>query len=94
MCDACDYRWRPCGDQYCQGYRLRLDRAVPEIIGCPECDELNGGIRDTVARWWPGAWRAMARKLDELRDAPPSEPAVTHQPPDVIQGTSPRVTKG
>lgn len=65
VCDACDYRWIPCGDQYCRGYRVRLD-GVPSIIGCPDCDKEHGGVRDDIVQWWPEAWRAVARKLDDL----------------------------
>lgn len=67
-CDQCDYRWAPCGDQYCMGYRISLDGVEPTIRGCPDCDKANGGVPSAVARWWPSAWRAVARKLDEQGD--------------------------
>jgi hypothetical protein len=65
MCDACGYRWIPCGDQYCRGYRVSID--PPTIGGCKECDEEHGGVQDHVANWWPEAHRALARELDVLK---------------------------
>lgn len=67
MCDACDYRWIPCSDQYCRGYRVVTENA-PGIIGCPDCDKEHGGVRSSVVQWWPEAWRAVARKLDDRED--------------------------
>ena len=66
-CDGCDYRWIPCGDQYCQGYRLHFEGTVPRITGCPDCDAEHGGVRTEVVMWWPSAWRAVARRLDERK---------------------------
>jgi hypothetical protein len=64
MCDACDYRWVPCGDQYCRGYRVEL-APRPDVKGCPNCDKAHGGVPDAIVRWWPEAWRALARDLAE-----------------------------
>jgi hypothetical protein len=65
MCDSCSYRWIPCGDQYCRGYRVSID--PPGISGCPECDEAHGGVSDKVVAYWPEAYRALARRLDNTK---------------------------
>jgi hypothetical protein len=49
------------------GYRLEAAGDGVTIRGCRYCDLEAGGIRDNVARRWPTAWRAVGRKLDELR---------------------------
>lgn len=67
VCDACDYRWIPCSDQYCRGYRVVTDGS-PSIIGCPDCDKEHGGVQSKVVQWWPEAWRAVARELDDRED--------------------------
>lgn len=77
MCDACDYRWIPCRDQYCRGYRVTLDGTIPTITGCPECDGEHGGVRSDVVQWWPEAWRAVARRLDERLEAREAQDAET-----------------
>ena len=66
-CCTCAYSWSPCLD-CAGGYVLRpRARGGPEICGCKRCDEARGGVRDEVARTWPGAWRAMAKLLDKRR---------------------------
>jgi hypothetical protein len=68
VCEPCGYQWEPCGDQYCMGYRVYMDGVEPVLKGCPDCDKAHGGVPSAVVRWWPSAWRAMARKLDERAD--------------------------
>ena len=66
VCEACDYRWIPCTDQYCRGYRTGLE-PLPYIFGCPDCDREHDGVPDRVVQFWPEAHRALARKLDETK---------------------------
>jgi hypothetical protein len=69
ICNRCDYRWLPCGDQYCRGYRVTID-PEPTVMGCPDCDAEHGGVPLTVVRWWPEAWRALARSLNDNKLEP------------------------
>lgn len=69
VCDACDYRWAPCSDNYCRGYRIEM-KPIPSITGCPDCDADHGGVPDHVVQFWPEAWRAIARHLDEHKMDP------------------------
>jgi hypothetical protein len=75
VCDACDYRWIPCSNQHCRGYRLHLEGTVPRITGCPECDAANGGVKTEIVHWWPEAWRAVARRLDDREDREEPRPS-------------------
>lgn len=75
MCDTCSYRWIPCGDQYCRGYRVEI--APPGVFGCPNCDRDHGGVPDHVVRYWPEAWRSLARALDPYKMEPVSQPKVS-----------------
>lgn len=68
QCDDCSYRWQPCGDQYCRGYRVYLE-PTPGFIGCDECDAKHGGVKTAVVMGWPEAWRAVARKLETTTPA-------------------------
>lgn len=34
----------------------------PTVVGCARC-----GVPDKVARYWPEAYRALARELDTLK---------------------------
>jgi hypothetical protein len=63
-CDVCDYRWQPCGDQYCRGYKVFLEPS-PGLVGCPDCDKDHGGVPTSIVVWWPEAWRAIARGLEK-----------------------------
>lgn len=63
-CDDCDYRWSPCGDQYCRGYRV-FTEPDPGFVGCPDCDAEHGGVRTAVVVKWPEVWRAVGRKLEQ-----------------------------
>ncbi len=45
-----------------------MDGLAPRVTGCPECDAEHGGVKTEIVLWWPEAWRAVARKLDERGD--------------------------
>jgi hypothetical protein len=64
LCDACGYRWIPCSDRYCRGYRVKL-APFPAAVGCPECDQDRGGVPTTTVVWWPEAYHAIARELKD-----------------------------
>lgn len=68
QCDDCRYRWKPCTDQYCRGYRIYLE-PLPTFIGCAQCDEDNGGVRTSIVAEWPETWRAVARALEARTSA-------------------------
>lgn len=75
-CDACDYRWVPCSDQYCRGYRVEVE--PPGVRGCPDCDKEHGGVPLHVVQFWPEAYRALAKHLDHFKlESVPPEDAVT-----------------
>lgn len=64
QCDECRYRWQPCDDQFCRGYKVFTEPS-PGFVGCSDCDKDRGGVRADIVQWWPEVWRAIARKLDE-----------------------------
>lgn len=61
-CITCRHRWEPHAP-HCRGYVLEM-KPVPQIKGCSAC-----GVPDKIARWWPEAYRAMARELDGIKQA-------------------------
>jgi hypothetical protein len=76
LCEKCQYRWTPCSDQYCRGYKIELG-PVPRAVGCSECDREHGGVQDGRVIWWPEVYRAIARKLEELERACDNGPSDT-----------------
>lgn len=79
-CNSCDHRWKPC-KAGCRGYRLDEDSPEPLIFGCPDC-----GVPDLIARRWPEAWRAMAGRLDDEKQAKlAGMPALDSLPTEPIQ---------
>jgi hypothetical protein len=69
QCDECQYRWQPCGDQYCRVYRVYLEPS-PGFIGCDQCDAAAGGVRTALVAVWPETWRAVARALERQEASP------------------------
>lgn len=63
------------------GYRIHLDGVEPTIKGCPDCDKEHGGVPSAIVRWWPSAWRAVARKLDERAATETTKAAVPQKSP-------------
>jgi len=68
-CLACNYRWRPCSDPRCRGYRIINIGSDPSIRGCGSCDIERGGISDTQARTMAAARRAFWRAQEQLETA-------------------------
>ncbi len=61
-CDTCNFRWVPCSPG-CRGYDCLIPSVnedfEPQILGCEGC-----GVPNEIARKWPEAWRAVAKRLD------------------------------
>jgi len=62
FCHTCSHRWQVCRPG-CRGYALNVEaKGGPAIEGCGDC-----GVPDRIARLWPEAWRAMAKRLDAAK---------------------------
>ena len=92
QCDDCAYRWQPCKDMYCRGYRV-FATPSPGFVGCDECDAANGGVKTEHVSWWPEVYRAIARALETYEKGRPvvaaEEDPVTQAASQTTSGGSP-----